>query len=406
MHPLTSPGRVVIIGAGMVGLAAAFRIQEQFPDFQITVLEKEDGPAQHQSGHNSGVIHSGIYYKPGSLKAKNCLQGYADLLEFCKKHDVPHQICGKLIVASDAHEAIQLQTLLKRAEANGLKGVSLISAEEAKEKEPYVAAHSALWVPQTGIVSFPAVAKKLTEHLLLNGAEIYFSQKVRNIRKDGKEIIIECAQGTFKADVLINCAGLFSDQVARMAGLRIQHRIIPFRGEYFKLKPQAAQKVNGLIYPVPNPELPFLGVHLTRMISGEVEAGPNAVLAWAREAYEKGGFSAKDTLQMMSFRGFYLMGLKFARTGYSEWRKSASLSHFTKSVQKLMPSVNASDLEAAPAGVRAQAVDRHGQLIDDFLLLQTAQMIHVCNAPSPAATSALSIGRKVADLLREMFGKG
>jgi (S)-2-hydroxyglutarate dehydrogenase len=391
------PKSVVIIGAGLVGLATAYRLLQQMPGSNVTVLEKEDGPARHQSGHNSGVIHSGIYYPPGSLKADNCLQGYRYLLDFCQQYHIAHEVCGKLIVASNEKEAAQLPLLLEKARAHQLKGVCILDSEGAKEKEPYIQADKALWVPQTGIVDFPAVASKLVELIMGMGGQVLFHQKVQQILSGDKEIFIETATDVFHAQLAVNCAGLFSDRIAQMAGLRLQHKIIPFRGEYHALSDRAAAKVKGLVYPVPNPDLPFLGVHLTRMIDGKVEAGPNAILSLKREGYHKGDFSWKDSIDALSYPGLWKMGRKYAGKGAGEMMRAMSIKAFARSVQKLLPDIEEEDLSPAPAGVRAQALLRNGQLADDFMIMHSARMIHVCNAPSPAATSCLSIGEHIAE---------
>jgi len=392
--------KVVVIGAGLVGLATAYRIIEKYKNISLTLLEKEPGPARHQSGHNSGVIHSGIYYKPGSLKAQNCIRGYHDLLDFCDRFQVPYQLTGKLIVATNAVEAEQLPVLQGRAAANGLAGVELLTAEAVAEKEPYVKAHSALWVPQTGIVDFPAMAEELSCQLQQNGATILYGYAVDEISYTPKCVLIHANGQSFEADQAVNCAGLYSDKIARMAGVSLEHRIIPFRGEYFMLSEKAAQKIKGLIYPVPHPGLPFLGVHLTRMINGQVEAGPNAVLALKREGYERGAFSLKDTLDTLTYGGFWKMAAGFKSIGFGEWKKTMSRTAFTRAVQQLVPDITSEDLTPATSGVRAQAIRKDGSLIDDFLILHSGNMIHVCNAPSPAATSCLSIGKTIADMVR------
>jgi L-2-hydroxyglutarate oxidase len=388
---------VVIIGAGLVGLATAYRMLQQSPDWAVTVLEKENGPAKHQSGHNSGVIHSGIYYPPGSLKAENCIYGYHFLKVFCEEHHIAHQICGKLIVATNEVEAAQLPLLLEKAEAHQLKGVCILDSDGAKEKEPHIKVNKALWVPQTGIVDFPAVAEKLVELIREMGGKVLFQQMVKQIHSGEQEIIVETDSNDFHATLAVNCAGLFSDRIAAMAGVKLQHKIIPFRGEYHVLSGRAAEKVNGLVYPVPNPSLPFLGVHLTRMIDGKVEAGPNAILSMKREGYHKGDFSWRDSLETLSYPGLWKMGWKYAGKGAGEMIRSMSIKAFTRSVQKMLPDIQEEDLSPAPSGVRAQALLQNGKLADDFLIMESRRMIHVCNAPSPAATSCLSIGKHVVD---------
>lgn len=391
---------IAVIGAGLVGLATAYRLQEQFPDAKIIILEKENGAALHQSSHNSGVIHSGIYYKPGSLKAKNCINGYRYLLQFCQNNDIPHRITGKLIVATNTAEEQQLPILLDRAEQNGLQGVRLVDTNEINKIEPAIQAKSGLWVPQTGVVDFPKLAEKFCELLTKKGAEIYFQHQVKSIDSSHSKLKIQTNQQLFEVDFAINCAGLFSDKIAKMAGAKIEHQIVPFRGEYFMLKESAAKKINGLIYPVPHPGLPFLGVHLTRMIHHQVEAGPNAILALKREGYQRGAFSIKDTLDTFSFTGFWKMLSNFKKIGFGEWKKTMSKTAFTKAVQQMMPSITEDDLIPATSGVRAQAIHQNGSLIDDFLIIESPSMLHVCNAPSPAATSCLAIGQTITEQLK------
>ncbi len=388
--------KIVIIGAGLVGLATAYRINELMPEADITVIDKESGPVRHQSSHNSGVIHSGIYYKPGSLKAKNCIQGYHYLIEFCEKYQIGYKITGKLIAAVNVEEQAQLDTLYERARINGLEGVKILTQNEMREREPAIHAVQALWVPQTGIINFFDFGSKLKEVLEAKDIKFIFGESVQSIDNQNDKLIIKTSGQTIRADFSVNCAGLQSDDIARKAGAKLEHRIIPFRGEYFRLKGNAAQKINGLVYPVPNPKLPFLGVHLTRMWNGDVSAGPNAVLALKKEGYQRGEYSLKDIWNIFSYTGTWKLFYHFKNIGYSEWRKAMSLKVFTKAVQSLMPSVTESDLEPAGTGVRAQAVGKDGTLLDDFLILKTPGMIHVCNAPSPAATSCLSIGLTIA----------
>lgn len=394
---------IAVIGAGLVGLATAYRLKESMPDATIIILEKESGPARHQSSHNSGVIHSGIYYKPGSLKAKNCVDGYHYLIDFCKKHQVPFKITGKLIVAINEQEELQLPVLQSRAVQNGLEGVRLLSAKEISKIEPAITAKSGLWVPQTGIVDFPKLADKFCKILISKGVQIYFNQKVINIQSSSSSLEIQTDKEKYKVDVAINCAGLYSDKIARMAGAHIEHQIVPFRGEYFMLEKSVAEKIKGLIYPVPHPGLPFLGVHLTRMIHGEVEAGPNAILALKREGYQLSSFSFKDTWETIRFIGFWKMISNFKKIGFKEWQKTMSKKSFTKSVQQMMPSIREEDLTPATSGVRAQAIRKDGSLIDDFLIVESPNMLHICNAPSPAATSCLSIGKTISEMIEKKF---
>lgn len=393
---------IAIIGGGLVGLATAYRINEQFPEANIHLIEKELGPAEHQSSHNSGVIHSGIYYPPNSLKAKNCIAGYQYLLEFCNQNQVPYQITGKLIVAVRQEEEQALRLLEIRAKENGLEGVKFVSGSEANLIEPAIRVHSALWVPQTGIIDFKVLANKFVEILTSKGVELKFGQKVSAISKNAEHLIIHTDQENVEVDFAVNCAGLYSDKIARMAGAEIQHQIIPFRGEYFMINEKIAQKIKGLVYPVPQQGLPFLGVHLTRMINGEVEAGPNAILALKREGYQRGAFSFKDTWEILKFIGFWKMIFNFRKIGFTEWKKTMSKKAFTKAVQQMLPEIKEEDLTPAISGVRAQAIHENGNLIDDFLLVHSSRMIHVCNAPSPAATSCLSIGETIT---KELISK-
>ncbi|HUH73871.1 MAG TPA: L-2-hydroxyglutarate oxidase [Chitinophagales bacterium] len=395
-----SQKNIAVIGGGLVGLATAYQIHQKFPAAHIILIEKEKTPAQHQSSHNSGVIHSGIYYLPHSLKAKNCIAGYRYLLDFCNENQVPYKITGKLIVAVRPEEEQALRVLEKRAIENGLEGVQFLSGSEANLIEPAIKVHSALWVPQTGIIDFKVLATKFVEILSAKGVELKFGQKVSAITQNEGQLIIHTNQENVEVDFAVNCAGLYSDKIARMAGAEIQHQIIPFRGEYFMINERIAQKINGLVYPVPQQGLPFLGVHLTRMINGQVEAGPNAILAFRREGYQRGAFSFKDTWEILKFVGFWKMIFNFRQIGFTEWKKSMSKKAFTKTVQQLLPEIKEEDLTPATSGVRAQAIHENGSLIDDFLLITSPKMIHVCNAPSPAATSCLAIGETIANELK------
>lgn len=393
---------IAIIGGGLVGLATAYRINEQFPEANIHLIEKELGPAEHQSSHNSGVIHSGIYYPTNSLKAKNCIAGYQYLLEFCNQNQVPYQITGKLIVAVRQEEEQALRLLEIRAKENGLEGVKFLSGSEANLIEPAIRVHSALWVPQTGIIDFKVLANKFVEILTSKGVQLKFGQKVIDISITKDHLVIHTDQENVEVDFAVNCAGLYSDKIAKMAGAKIKHQIIPFRGEYFMINEKIAKKINGLVYPVPHSGLPFLGVHLTRMINGQVEAGPNAILALKREGYQRGAFSFKDTWEILKFVGFWKMIFNFRKIGFTEWKKTMSKKAFTKAVQQMLPEIKEEDLTPAISGVRAQAIHENGNLIDDFLLVHSPRMIHVCNAPSPAATSCLAIGETIT---KELISK-
>ena len=387
---------VIVIGAGLVGLSTAYQLKLAQPDLTVLIIEKESGVAKHQSGHNSGVIHSGIYYKPGSLKAQNCIEGYRTIIEFAQHYNIPYDICGKLIVATKQEELSQLDTIYKRGIDNGLTGLKKLSLEESKEIEPHCAALASIFVPQTGIIDYPKMAEKLLGLFIHDGGKVAFGRQVNAIKKDREELIVETDTQTYKADKLVSCGGLFSDRVASLTEDNNDLKIIPFRGEYFKLKPEKEYLVKHLIYPVPNPEFPFLGVHFTRMIGGGVEAGPNAVLAFKREGYKFTDFSFRDMGETLSWPGFWRIIAKYGQTGIGEIYRSLSKAAFTRSLQTLVPEIVENDLIEGGAGVRAQACDKKGNLIDDFNILQNGNIIHVRNAPSPAATSCLSIGKLIS----------
>ncbi len=386
----------VVIGAGIVGLATAYRLLERRPSLEVLVLEKETGPGAHQTGHNSGVIHSGIYYRPGSLKASLCVEGAKALTAFCREHSVPFDMCGKIVAATDAVETQRLQELFRRGTANGVSGMALISPAEARTIEPHVRCVQALWVPSTGITDFRQVAKKLAQNIASRGGRVEFSRPVTAIRKENGRTIIETPGGRFAARLLISCAGLYADHIARLAGMDPPWRIVPFRGEYYSLRPESRRLVRSLIYPVPDPRFPFLGVHFTRRIDGSVEAGPNAVLAWAREGYSHRHIRIDETLQTLSYPGFWRLARLYWKTGLQEMVRSFSPRLFAKALQKLVPEVTTRDLAPGGAGVRAQALSPDGRLLDDFAILAEPGQVHVLNAPSPAATSSLAIGDYVA----------
>lgn len=394
---------VIIIGSGIVGLATAFKILEQKPSLKLLILEKEANIAQHQTGHNSGVIHSGIYYKPGSEKARNCILGYEMLLDFAKQYDIPFNLCGKLIVASNQNEVIELEKLYHRGIENGLTEIKLVEKHEIASYEPHVVGVKAIWVPYTGIIDYKLVSRKLHEQISNWGGSVNFNQKVVAINEfeSGTEVKTESA--SFKCDVVINCAGLFSDKVAEMTEKNLNVRIIPFRGEYFELKNEKRHLVKSLVYPVPNPNFPFLGVHFTNMIGGGVEAGPNAVFAFKREGYKKSDFSFKDFANSIAWPGFRKVALRYWRIGAGEFYRSFSKKAFTKALQKLVPEIQEDDLIPVHAGVRAQACEKNGGLLDDFLIIENSNAIHVLNAPSPAATSSLSIGKTISELLLKRY---
>jgi L-2-hydroxyglutarate oxidase len=385
--------RYVVIGAGIVGLATAHRLRQERPDAELIVLEKEPRVAAHQTGHNSGVIHAGVYYRPGSLKARLCRAGSRSIVEFCAEHQLPVQVCGKLIVATDPAELPRLHALHERARANRL-AVSLLTPAEAAEHEPRVACVAALHVPSTGIVDFAAVCRTLATLVEKAGGQVRLGTRVTAIReRPGGSFRLATTGGEVGADVIVNCAGLHADRVARLAGVVPPARIIPFRGEYYELLPERRDLVRGLIYPVPDPRLPFLGVHLTRMVNGGVHAGPNAVLATAREGYRWGRVSPRDLAGIVSWPGMWRLGSRHLRYGLAEVRRSLSRRRFAADLARLVPELTAADLVPAGAGVRAQAVGRDGGLVDDFLIVARPGQLHVLNAPSPAATSSLEIAR-------------
>ena len=389
---------ITIIGAGIVGLATAYKLQELKPKLKINILEKENEVAMHQTGNNSGVIHSGIYYKPGSLKARNCTYGYRLLLDFCDQNEINYDICGKIIVATSPAELPRMEFLFKRGTENGLRDLRKLREEELTEFEPHVTGLGGIWVPQTGIIDFSQVSHVLAEKITGQGAVIHFGEKVVDINLDSKNARIVTKNNTFHSKLVINCAGLYSDKVARYNSSEVNVKIIPFRGEYYKIKPQKKHLVRNLIYPVPDPEFPFLGVHYTRMIDGNIEAGPNAVLAFAREGYTKTRVNPLELIETLTWPGFIKVASKYWKTGFGEMYRSFSKKAFTKALQKLIPEITENDLETGGAGVRAQACDRSGGLLDDFLIYENDNAINVCNAPSPAATSSLSIGETIANI--------
>jgi L-2-hydroxyglutarate oxidase len=386
---------VIISGAGIVGLATALKIKEKKPDWRIAVLEKEQQPAMHQSSRNSGVIHSGIYYRPGSLRAVNCKKGYDLLLDFCRTHQIPHEICGKIIVAVEPAERTALDNIYQRGIQNQLTGIRKISAAEAREIEPHVRAIEAVWVPQSGIVDYGVVARKYAELFEKKGGTLLFQQKVQKVLAQKGGVAVE-ATNSFQARVFVNCSGLYSDHVALQTGISPEIQILPFRGEFYDLIPEAQRLVKHLIYPVPNPNFPFLGVHFTRMIQGGIEAGPNAVLAFKREGYSRWDIDIKELAETLAFPGFRKIARKYWRDGWAEMQRSYSKQHFVKALQRLIPEIRSEDLTPGRSGVRAMACDAAGNLLDDFLILSEPGIINVCNAPSPAATASLAVGETVA----------
>jgi L-2-hydroxyglutarate oxidase len=389
---------IIIIGGGIVGLATALRLLESKPDLKLAILEKEDGVARHQTGHNSGVIHSGIYYKPGSLKALNCLNGYRQLIEFCDRENIKYQLCGKLIVATLQEELPILENIYKRGIENGLEKIRKLSAGEMKEYEPYAFGLEAILVPYTGIIDYLEVSEKMAEIIRAKyGADIHLNSKVTGIRLFQGYSEIETSDKVYTTRLGINTAGLYSDQIAEMNMDRVDVRIIPFRGEYYEIRKEKEHLVKNLIYPVPDPTFPFLGVHYTRMIHGGVEAGPNAVFAFKKEGYKKSDISLGDLGRSLSWKGYLRVMMKYWKMGLGEYYRSYNKNAFTRALQRLLPDIRKEDLIPGGSGVRAQACDRYGNLADDFLFVENEHIINVLNAPSPAATASLSIGKTIAE---------
>ena len=397
------PFDIVIIGGGIVGLATANALLEQRPQTRLVILEAEDHLGAHQTGHNSGVIHSGLYYKPGSLKAKYCVEGRAAMYRFCEEHGVPHERCGKVVVATSEQEIPRLEELHRRGQANGLQDLRRLSAGEIREYEPCAAGVRGLAVQETGIVDYKSVAAAFGRLALQRGCELKTGARVEACVRTINGLVLETRAGELQAGALINCGGLQSDRVAKLCGVDPGVQIIPFRGEYYKLVPSSQKLVKNLIYPVPDPEFPFLGVHFTRMAAGGVEAGPNAVLAFKREGYHTTDFSLNDMADLVRFPGFWRMAGRYYRTGIGEFWRSMSKNAFVRALQRLLPELKAEDLQPGGAGVRAQAVDPRGNLLDDFHIVRAPRMVHVLNAPSPAATASLSIGKAVASFALEHF---
>lgn len=398
---------VTIIGAGLIGLSTAMHLLQRKPDLKLTVIEKADGPASQQSGHNSGVIHSGIYYKPGSFKAQFCVEGRASMSEYCEVNQIPTWACGKLIVATTPQEEARLDDLHERGRANNVEGLRIVDRAEMLEIEPHVAGTKALYAPKTAIVDFRNVANSYAAKIEELGADLQFRTPLRSVinRHNGHDarFVLQTDQLEIQSKTLINCAGLHSDIVAEMSGINPGLRIIPFRGEYYTLKKSSEHLVKGLIYPVPDPQFPFLGVHLTQTMKGWVEAGPNAVLAMKREGYRKRDFSPGDARRTLAFPGFWKMAMANWKTGVYETRRSIFKGTFLKSLQRLMPELTSDDLAPGGSGVRAQAVNPDGTLLDDFRIERTESAVHVLNAPSPGATSSLVIGNHIADLATDIL---
>lgn len=394
---------IIIIGGGIVGLATGLKLTLNHPDLNILILEKENRLAPHQTGNNSGVVHSGIYYKPGSLKATNCIDGYNQLIRFCDQEDIPYDLCGKVIVATSKEELPTLNMLHERGVTNGLKGLRMLEPEEIHEIEPHVNGIKGIRVPQTGIIDFTEVTLKYGQKIRENGGEIKLGTKVTGIKKQSDGAIVETNQGAFETSLVVNCAGLYSDKIAALTQKGVDVRIIPFRGEYYKITTEKEYLVHNLIYPVPDPGFPFLGVHFTRMIKGGIEAGPNAVLAFAREGYTKSKINIPELVESLTWPGFLKIAGKYWKTGFGEMYRSFSKTAFTKALQRLMPEVSKKDLVPGGAGIRAQACDRKGGLLDDFSIIENDIAINVLNAPSPAATSSLAIGDKISSLVMKRF---
>ena len=386
----------LIIGGGIVGLATAWRLMQRFPDAKITLLEKEARVGTHQSGRNSGVLHSGIYYKPGSLKAVTCRAGKKVMEEFCREHSVRFETCGKIIVAVNEAELPGLEHIHQRGQENGVTS-HWLDAAGIRELEPHSAGIRALHVPEAGIVDYPAVCDKLSALLVAGGHSVKLLQKVTSIQAQAQQVTVTCGNEQFRTGFLVTCGGLYSDRLVKMSGLKPPAQIVPFRGEYFELKADRRHLCRNLIYPVPDPKFPFLGVHFTRMIGGEVECGPNAVLALAREGYSWGTVRLGDLAESLSYCGFLKFATRHWRMGIGEIQRSLFKSAFVKALQRLLPEIQADDLTPCRAGVRAQALAADGSMIDDFLWVTAPRMVHVCNAPSPAATASLEIGRIIAE---------
>ena len=392
--------KVAIVGGGIVGLATAYQLLLRFPSLQLILLEKESATGQHQTGHNSGVLHCGLYYKPGSTKARLAVQGIRRMVKFCAEHYVPYELCGKTVIATEADEIPRLHALLERGIQNGLEGLELLGPEQIRESEPHAAGLAGIRVPQEGIVDFGAVTVAMANEIRMRGGEVKLSSEVMRL-KEGKRWAIETRSGDYEADFLINCAGLQCDRVSRIAGNRNSVQIVPFRGEYFKIKPERQHLVRNLIYPVPDPKFPFLGVHFTRLIHGGIEAGPNAVLAFAREGYHKTDFSFRDTLDTLTYRGFWKFFLRYPAMCWEEFKRSYIKVLFCRSLQRLVPEIQIEDLAQGGAGVRAQAISQSGEFLQDFCFVRQTRALHVLNAPSPAATASLSIADEVIDLMKD-----
>jgi len=396
-----APYDIAVVGGGIVGMSFAMQAGSAFPQKRIVVLEKENKLARHQTGHNSGVIHSGVYYKAGSLKARLCVAGAREMVEFCAQHAIPHEVCGKLIVATNAEEAARLDDLQARGIANGLTGLELLDGAAMREIEPNVGGIRALRVPATGITDYALVTAKYAEIAAQSGVEVKTGAGVVGFARAGDEVVVRTRRGEVATRYVVNCAGLYSDRVARLAGHDPEMMLVPFRGEYYDLAPARAHLVRSLIYPVPDPAYPFLGVHFTRRIHGNIDAGPNAVLAFRREGYRRTDFDLGEAMQVAQYPGFRAMARKHWKNGLGEMRRSWSKRLFVQSCQRLLPAVTMDDMTPGGSGVRAQAVAADGTLVDDFRFLPRDRFLHVLNVPSPAATASLPIGREIVDMVRK-----
>ncbi len=389
---------VIIIGAGIVGMATAYRLLENSPSLQVCLLEKEDKISAHQTGNNSGVIHSGIYYKPGGLRATNCIRGYKMLLNFCEEEGIEYEVCGKIIVATEEHQLPQLRIIHERGIENGLEGIKRMTISELKEREPFVTGIEGLFVPQAGIVDYPGMNQRMMEKSVDKGLEIFMKEKVIKVIKNAHGVEVVTENKRYLGSLMINCAGLYSDHIASQTHADLKMKILPFRGEYFKIRKDKEYLVKHLIYPAPDPNFPWLGVHFTRMVKGGIEAGPNAVLAFRREGYKKTDFDISELAETVSYAGFRKMAMRFWKQGLDEYNRSFFKSAFTRSLQRLIPDIQEDDLVEGGAGVRALACGEDGSLLDDFVFYDDDKVINVCNAPSPAATSCLSIGATISEM--------
>jgi L-2-hydroxyglutarate oxidase len=401
---MNSPYDIAVVGGGIVGMSFAMQAAEAFPAARIVVLEKEDGLARHQTGHNSGIIHSGVYYKAGSLKAKLCVAGAREMVEFCARHGIPYEVCGKLIVATNTEEALRLDELRARGEANGLSGLELLDAAAMREIEPHVGGVRALKVPSTGITDYAIVTAKYAEIAATRGVEVKTGAGVVDFSNAREKVVVRTRAGEFAAAYVVNCAGLYSDRIAQLAGHDPGMIVVPFRGEYYDLAPERSALVRGLIYPLPDPAYPFLGVHFTRRIHGNVDAGPNAVLAFRREGYRRTDFDFEETMEMAGYSGLRAMARLHWKNGLGEMRRSWSKRLFVRSCQRLLPEVRMEDMTRGGSGVRAQAVASDGTLVDDFRFVARDRFLHVLNVPSPAATASLPIGREIVGMVKKIRG--